>query len=250
MGHISKNSISTYHNWRLKNCKQGEEVYFSLIKKIDGEYTEVDQATSVYGYLLAIKAEKFTYAGGDKWGYKIKIYLGDIDEEGNEEVNIVEATFNILSRRLINTMLTIQEPIGVFKINVFLPKRIDEKLPYPAIWCQLNDEKVEGKMFDPKEEFEPLIERITNKKGEIVTIDTEELDQFLTEKVTDILMPRVNAVKQINRDYMSQKMAGIQPRTDNNTYKEQDHNNPIVQNKSEPTDEPPDLNEPGDGLPF
>lgn len=169
----------------FSTAQGGGNVTFMKIKGLEKaapeHYFEVGgqqiEGNKFVGKLVSIEPSSYEYEGKEK--QTIKMVFSD-----NEEKYQLDISYNSISRNLINSTLGyIKENIGdkelIFEMSLFMNKG-----GFKSLGLHINGKKTPW--FYSIDEQRELIERIVNKKGELVSNDYSAYDEKLKEGIASI----------------------------------------------------------------
>lgn len=184
MGLGSSNSSGNLVILKLKTKDEDNKPchpYFEVKRKKDGDYEKTDEKPiSVGGELFKIDADSYTYEGEDIRTVKVFIRDNEVDE-----VYLLNLGYNMTTRGLINSLLSLENPEDIGISLYETESKQDKSKKYPAISLWDNTEEEDKRMVKWKYSIDelPEIEKITDKKGKVVSIDSEDQDEFLERKL-------------------------------------------------------------------
>lgn len=169
----------------LKLRKKDDKFGFFHFKKMEsGEWESNDFFDFVEGNIVSMKLDGFT----TKKGFQdtLKITVNDENEKGEIETVQIEMNFNNVTRSLLNTFFY----AGINNVQLKGARVVLEsytgKDEYPKLKVRLNGDKIDWAF--PLDEI-PKTEVIKDKKGNVLTVDDGEANEFFVEKFNEILKP-------------------------------------------------------------
>lgn len=207
------NKSSVTHTVTFKNLKKEDDRAF--LEAYCLETKENQSFEYVEGELIDIRFGTGEFDG--KEYNTCAIYLRDGDQTFKVKSGWERMTTPI--RQVLLRLLSLQSPANV-QISFF-----GAKGEYKNAAVKSNGEKLEA-MFT-KEELEPKIERIKNKKGETISTDFSELEEFIMKTVKEYIYPLLgknSSSESIveDNDTTSTMQETTQPETNNNTEEQAD----------------------------
>ena len=161
--------------FRINGLKKGstpEELYFKGQKHDGKEYVDIDEKpTFIEGTLKEVTPRSFEYEGRTIRSFKV--VLEDFDGRYS-----LDTGFSSLGVNILNT-LAAADNIGKVKLSLYTNKK-----GYPSIFVSLNDSSELPKWKWTFEELDKKVEKITNKKKEVVSTDRTELEEFLVAYIS------------------------------------------------------------------
>lgn len=175
----NKEESGTFYYLKLRGTKKGELPFFSVTQKDEnGKYPEIKQVNSVSGHLVGIKKESYEWEGEKVNTFKLEMRDGD-------EVYIVTFGYNMISRNMLNCLAAC-ENISTVELKVY----VDKKTGHQRMFTTVNGGKTGWKY--ESDVLTPMIEKVTNKKGEVVSTDTSELDAFFAKVIDNEILPKLS----------------------------------------------------------
>lgn len=180
IGNPNSETGKKYHYVRVvskdSEKKDLDKPYFSFVSKVEGKYIEVAQASSFTGTITEVKSGSFDYKGIPTPTITITMADGD-------EVYVFDQTFSIASRSVFNSLLSL-ESMEQITIQIYLTKP-NEKYGNKRFRQISLRQGENGDLVEWKYSIEDLPKtkkvRINGKE----MIDSEELDNFLIEKINN-----------------------------------------------------------------
>lgn len=159
--------------------KRNVHPYFEVLRKKDGEFvcSDDERVNSVQGDIVKVDVETKEWEGKE---YLVaRVFLAD---EAENELYCLDLRFNNLTRGLFNSLVNLKQ----FKNISISLYEVDgkNKKTYPAasVWDNSGEEGVMVRWKFEKEDL-PEVDLVKNKKGDVVSIDTEELDEFFYDNL-------------------------------------------------------------------
>lgn len=150
--------------------KKPVPVHFEVTKKVGDKWSAVAETKEVSGTITKVETYEREWEGVVT--PLVKVYLEDAEAK---ESYLLDLRYNMLSRNLFNTLLSLESFDGV-KIGVYERKKGDKT--YPAVSVRQNDQLVNWKY---KIEELPAIEKVQVGKKEITNFDN--LNDFFIEEL-------------------------------------------------------------------
>jgi hypothetical protein len=183
----NKESNTTFFYLKLCGTKKSELPYFSVKQKNeDGEYAEVQKVTSVTGRLAGIKKDSYTFEGETINTFKMEI-------RDKDEAYILSLGYNMLTRNLLNSLAGCDSILNI-ELSVF----VDKKSGYQRLYVLVDGQKTNWKY--EQEYLKTLVEQVKNKKGEIVSTDTSELDTFFAGVIDKDIIPKLGVMDMLEHE--------------------------------------------------
>lgn len=178
--------------------KQSIPPTFDVLEKGEENWSVTANETQVAGNLTKLDLEKRDNpkVPGEQYDV-IKMYLND---EEKDETYLLDLRFNLLSRSLFNSLLSLEE-FDNLKISLYESKKGEKT--YPAISLRRGDEMVRWK-HDLKSL--PEVEEIKDKKGNVVKRVYDELNEFYVTEL-NAFAEKVNAQKEGGTPKVEKKKA-------------------------------------------
>jgi len=159
--------------FKVAGLRKGEtDLYFAGREKVGDKYVDIEERpTFIEGTLKELKVTDYTYEG--KVHKVVKITLEDMNERC-----VLDFGFSSIGLNIINSLAG-ADSIGNVNLALYT-----SKTGYPSVAVKLNgssDVKETKWKWDFKKDFAPKIEKITNKKGEVIQSDKTELVEFLVD---------------------------------------------------------------------
>lgn len=178
LGNDNQNSNKFYIlKVKTKNLeKQDVSPYFSVSEKgEDGKWKEVNQVNKVSGKLVKVDTGKRTW---DEQEYdEIKLLFSDAKaDEGKGEDYLLDLRLNLLSRSLINGLLSL-DTFDNLSVSLYQTKKADKT--YNAISLRQDDKMVNWRF---KLDELPKVEKVKIGKGKEIA-DSTALDEFYLEQI-------------------------------------------------------------------
>lgn len=152
------------------DLKSPTPVHFEVSKKVGDKWSAVAETKEVSGTITKVETYEREWEGVVT--PLVKVYLEDAEAK---ESYLLDLRYNMLSRNLFNTLLSLESFDGV-KIGVYERKKGDKT--YPAVSVRQNDQLVNWKY---KIEELPAIEKVQVGKKEITNFDN--LNDFFIEEL-------------------------------------------------------------------
>ena len=173
---------------KVKNTKKGEKPIIEVSQKKDDKYEIIQTVTSVSGVLEKIEEHSYTWEG--ETIKTLKFHIRDtnaLNKNHDQELYILTMNFNGLSRNILNTLASSKSLIGSVEFSFY-----QNKNGYPSVGILVNGER--GEWMYPVEELNKMVEVVKNKKGEVVSTDTTELDEFFLKALKNEIIPKLGGI--------------------------------------------------------
>lgn len=182
--------------WKLKINKETETPYFYRVENKNDAWVETEACTGIKGQLSAINLKTYMWENKEKQSMEIVL----IHETGVKM--IVTTSFSNMSRSLLNSLAGC-DSIGVIDMQAARWGKKGEDKKYPTLFVQNNGQKTQWK-YQMNEI--PAVESIKNKKGEVVSIDDTDANEFFKLIITNEILPKIHAPQQVQSE-MTQRTA-------------------------------------------
>jgi len=186
----SKNNIFV----KLKIDKDTDTPFFYRMEKKGETWVESETYTKAEGYLKGIKVETYTWEGKEK--QSMKITLQDPNADG---AIVISAGFNNMTRSMLNSIAGC-DVIGLLELKAAKWGKGEKK--YPTIFVQNNGQKT-GWKFTMAEL--PQVEQVKNKKGEVVSVDDSEANDFFKNVINIDILPKIVSEFDVEREMKTNK---------------------------------------------
>lgn len=175
----SKSSEKKYEFYKLKIIKESDVPMFFRREKQGEQWAETEQFDTISGYLKKVETGSYTHEGKEKKTFKM------VFDDNNGESSIqVEGNFNNMTRTMFNSLCGM-DSIGLVELRAKLWGKPGAK-KYPTVFVDVNGQKSNWKY---KYTDLPQIEEIKNKKGEVLSKDDTEVNDFYINNV----IPEINS---------------------------------------------------------
>ena len=172
MGFTKGNEGGGYTYMKIKGLTKDEAAPFF---EVEGERIEDNKFV---GTLINIETSSYEYEGKEKQTVKI----GFVDEVG--EKYQLDIAYNSISRNLFNSLLGfVRDNADVKEMKIEMSLYVN-KGGFKSLGLLINGAR--ANWFYSIEEQKELIERIENKKGELISNDYTEYDNKLREGIETI----------------------------------------------------------------
>lgn len=173
--------------WKLKIDKLTDTPYFYRVEKKGDAWVETDAFTAMKGQLAEINFKNYTWEGKEKQSMVFTL----IHETGVKM--LVTTSFSNMSRSLLNSLAGC-DSIGVIDMQATRWGKKGAEKKYPTIFVQNNGQKTSWKY--PMEQL-PQIESIKNKKGETVSIDDTDANEFWKLEIQNNIIPKLHSPQEV-----------------------------------------------------
>lgn len=151
---------------------------FIVTAKKDGEYVEVKRGSRVSGTLLKIEKDSYEYKGKPIPKFKLKMKDGD-------EVMVVEFKYNLISRSILNALLSIID-FGKISITLVKGKKFSQAF--------VNNDEATARW---KYQYDELRDKVVKKDNG--DNDYTKLNEFFAEQI-DVINSRLNISEDLLKD--------------------------------------------------
>lgn len=140
-------------------------------------------STELTGHLKTIST------GSYEWeGKKVETIKFVFDDDDNDEIQLqLETNFSYLSRSILNSLAGCAT-IGHVLIRLYLSKENDKGKRFAQAYVEVDGTKAGWKYQNTDY---PKPESITNKKGEVVSFDDTETNEFFKGVIADDILPKI-----------------------------------------------------------
>lgn len=188
---------------KLKINKETDTPVFYKVEKKGDQWVETQSFNKAEGFLKGIKVETYTWENKEKMSMKITL-----QEQSSDEQIIITAGFNNATRSMLNSIAGC-EKIGLLELKCAKWGKGEKK--YPTIFVSNNGQKTAWKY---RMDEIPEIEKVTNKKGEVVSFDDTDINIFFKNLINiDINTKIVNEFEAIS-ETKTQSESTDQPKVD------------------------------------
>lgn len=187
MAGLSSPSGKKFKFVSLRRKKGDTEAKFYITDKVDGKWTDIESHTQLEGKLCHAEVGTFEYDGKTK---KKIIFYFDVGEESS--VLKVEASFNILSRSILNTFTGALEDIKAGK-NIVIQLYVNKK-GYASASVRKPGTSGKDGLYSwgyPLDKFPKPKKVVVN--GETV-MDMTEINAKFESLITNILQPALPGI--------------------------------------------------------
>lgn len=176
--------------WKLKIDKESDTPFFYRVESKNDTWVETEACTGMKGQLTSINIKNYMWEGKEKQSMEFTL----IHETGIKM--IVTIPFNNMSRSMLNSLAGC-DSIGVLDFNAtrWAKKGADKK--YPTLFVTNNGQKVSWKY---KMEELPPVESIKNKKGEVVSVDDSDANEFWKLVIQNEITPKIHSPQEAKRE--------------------------------------------------
>jgi hypothetical protein len=166
-----------FENYKLKIIKETDEPFFFKSEKQGDTYVLTDKYDLMSGRLVKVETGSYVYEGKEKKTFSIFL------DDGGTSIKI-EGHLNGMTRTMLNTICG-ADSIGMVELSAKLWGKKGEK-KYPTVFVEVNGQKSKWRY-----QFSeiPAVEHIKNKKGETVSSDDSEANDFYINTV----IPEINS---------------------------------------------------------
>jgi hypothetical protein len=179
---------------KLKIDKDTDTPFFYRMEKKGETWVETDTYTKAEGFLKGIKVETYTWEGKEK--LSMKITLQDPNADG---AIIISTGFNNMTRSMLNSIAGCTN-LGLLELKATNWGKGEKK--YATIFVQNNGQKTAWKF--PMAEL-PQVEQVKNKKGEVVSVDDSEANDFFKNVINIDILPKITNEFEAEREMQKPK---------------------------------------------
>lgn len=186
MGLAQKSSSRTFV--KIAGLKKGsDKVYFTTsVKGEDGKWGNQGEFPGISGYFKGFSITDKEYDGN-----KYKEFQLTITDAG-EDFCLTGSLNSNIWRGIVNTLAG-SSPLGWLEFSVGVNKK-----GYPSCWIKNGGENTEWAISWEKQT--ELVDTITNKKGEVVSRDYDELIEALVKAMSKVEAMEGNLIDSIPED--------------------------------------------------
>lgn len=186
--------------YKLKINKDTDVPYFYRKEKKNDAWVETDTYSEMSGYITGIEIKEYTWDNQKKESIVISMK----DNESDDKI-IITTSFNNMTRSLLNSLAGC-DTIGLVKMKAALWGKKGAEKKYPTIFLDNNNQKTEWRY--PINEI-PAIEKITNKKGEVVSFDDSDCNAFFKQVINTEIIPKLTSPKEVKNEMEQPKMSEV-----------------------------------------
>lgn len=196
----SKSNDKNFELYKLKIVKETDVPIFVKKEKKGDSWVETDEYDMMEGRLKKIEAGSYVYEGKEKKTFAMFM------DDGNASIK-VDCSLNNMTRKMLN-YLSGAASIGNVKLTARKWGKKDSDKKYPTVFVEVNGQKSDvGFPYDQL----PKVEEIKNKKGEVLSKDDSELNDFFIANVIPEINSKIQAPELIKSEMDGGSNGAIPP---------------------------------------
>lgn len=180
--------------YKLKIDKATETPYFFRKEKKGDAWVETDKFAEMAGYIEKIEIREYTYEGQTKESIVISM-----KDDVSDDRMVVTTSFNNMTRGVINNLAGC-DSIGLVTLTARRWAKKGADKAYPTVFVLNNGQKTAWR-YQINEM--PSVEKITNKKGEVVSFDDSDLNAFFKQVINTEIIPKLTSPKEVKNEMES-----------------------------------------------